>query len=489
MLHQSQPLITLPNQPKIQLPQSFLQLPPQLQVDTLCKVKLAPFIVRTFKTVDPGAEYLHNWHVDLIAEYLEACSRREITRLIINIPPRSMKSMCVSVAWPAWLLGKNPSERVLAFSYAGTLATKHSLDCRLVIKSPWYQRMFPDVVLTDDQDTKTKFMTTRRGQRLATSFGASAIGDGGNFIIVDDPLNPEQALSDNNREYANTWFDQNIPTRLDDKKSGVIVVVMQRLHANDVAGHLLKKGGWEHLYIPAVAPVRQVFDFGRCHIVREAGSLLHEKREDLQSIEKLKTALGSYAFSGQYQQEPTPLEGGMIKSTWFKRYDKPREKYLQVVQSWDTAIKGADYNDPSVCLTWGLHEQGYDLLQALVRRLEYPELKRLVISQHDAFGADSVLIEDKGSGQQLLQDFKREAKIPCIGIMPMADKITRLSAVSALIEAGKVFLPVNAPWLADYEAEMLQFPNAAHDDQVDATSQFLDWTKRRSLGGPRIRSL
>lgn len=455
--------------------------------DALLRYRLAAFTRKVFNTVDPGAAYKHNWHIDLIAEYLEACTRREITRLIINIPPRSLKSISVTVAWPAWLLGHTPAERVLAASYAESLSLKHSTDCRLIIQSDWYRRIFPQTILAGDQNEKRKFVTTARGQRFATSVGASAVGEGGNFLIIDDPLSPAQALSDKERVTANTWFDQTFYSRLDDKQNGVIVLVMQRLHADDLSGHLLAKGGWEHLCVPLVAETKTIIDFGRVKVTREPGELLHPNRMDAAAVEREKTELGSYAFAGQYQQRPAPAEGGIFKATWFKRYDKPREKYQRIVQSWDTAIKADQIHDPSVRTVWGVHEAGYDLLHVMVKRLEYPDLKRTLYSDAEAWKADAILVEDKGSGQQLIQDARRETTLPVIAILPMADKTTRASAVSATVEAGKVFLPTHATWLTDYESEMLTFPNATHDDQVDSTTQFLKWERDKRTAIPRIR--
>ncbi len=458
--------------------------------DALLRTRLAAFTRKTFATVDPGAAYKHNWHIDLIAEYLEACTRREITRLVINVPPRYLKSISVSVAWPAWLLGKNPSERILAASYAEILALKHSMDCRLVIQSDWYRRVFPGTVLTGDQNEKRKFVTTARGHRFATSVGASTIGEGGRFLIVDDPLNAAQAVSDVERERANTWFDQGFSTRLDDKENGVIVLVMQRLHADDLSGHLLAKGGWEHLCIPAVAEARTVIDFGRVKVVREPGDILHLARESAEAIQRQKTAMGSYAFAGQYQQKPAPAEGGIFKGHWFARYRERQEAYTMIAQSWDTAVKKGQHHDPSCCTTWGIRPDGYDLLHTLVARLEYPELKKLMLRHAADWEPGAVLIEDKASGQQLLQDLRRETALPLIAIQPLDDKITRAMAESALIESGKVALPIHAAWLPDYEMEMLTFPNAAHDDQVDSTTQFLKWARgREHAPGLRIRRL
>lgn len=468
------------------------QIPSEQEaLDALLRLKLSAFIQKTFYTVSPADEYLHNWHIDLIAEYLEACTRREIKRLIINMPPRYMKSIAVSVAWAAWLLGKNPSERIMAASYSEMLSLKHSMDTRLVVQSDWYRRIFPNTIITDDQNEKRKFVTTARGQRFATSVGGTATGDGGNFIIIDDPLNPAQALSDVQRKTANTWIDQTISSRLNDKKNGVIVVVMQRLHADDTTGHLLEKGGWEHLCIPAVAETKTIIDFGSVKLTRDAGGILHPEREGDTEIEALKLALGSYAFAGQYQQRPAPAEGGIFKLQWIKRYAERRDKYDMIVQSWDTAIKPDQINDPSCRTTWGVHSVGYDLLDVSVKRLVYPDLKLAVMTSAGEWYPDAILIEDKASGQQLIQDLQRETKLPVIGILPKGDKITRASAVSAMVEAGKVALPTKAHWLAGFESELLTFPNAPHDDQVDSTTQFLNWMREKDLftARPSIRRL
>jgi len=457
--------------------------------DALLRTRLAPFIQKTFHTVDPGTQYLHNWHVDLIAEYLEACTKRQIKRLIINIPPRSLKSVCVSVAWPAWLLGHNPSERIMAASYSRSLSMKHNMDCRLVVQSDWYARLFPKTRLAPDQNEKHKFDTTARGMRYATSVGGSATGEGGNFLIIDDPHNPAQALSPVEREHALNWFDQTFSSRLNDKENGVIVTVMQRLNAGDLTAHLLAKGGWEHCNLPAIAETKTIIDFGRIKKVRNEGDLLHEAREGKEAIARAKSELGSYAFAGQYQQRPAPLEGGLFKAQWFKRYDKQKESYQRIIHSWDTAVKDKQINDPSCCTIWGEDDTGFDLLHVIVKRLQYPDLKASVISTADAWAPQAILIEDKASGQQLLQDLRRDTKLPIIAIMPKQDKITRASGVSAMIEAGRVRLPKNASWLADFESEMLTFPNAAHDDQVDSMSQFLDWIRTSFAAKIRIRSL
>ena len=457
--------------------------------DAVLRQDFASFVGKVFETVDPGAEYLPNWHIEAIAEYLGACERGELTRLLINMPPRALKSVSVSVAWPAWLLGHGPERRIVAASYAQSLALKHSLDSRLVVQALWYQRLFPWTRLVAGQNEKHKFVTTQRGFRLATSVGASIIGEGGNFLIVDDPLNPRQAMSKVQREAANGWFDHGFVTRLDDKKRGVIVVVMQRLHVDDLSGHVLERGGWEHLCLPAVTEIPVVVDFGAFSHVREAGSVLHPEREGEAEIARMKRELGSQAFAAQYQQAPVLVEGGMMQSEWFRRYKALPEEVLRVVQSWDTGIKAQAVHDASVCTTWVECEDGYYLIDVAVMRLEYPALKKAVGRLAEQFVPHAILIEDKASGQSLLQDLRRDTALPVIAIQPRGDKVTRFAAVSAMVEAGRVWLPQRAAWLVDFETELYAFPHGAHDDQVDSFSQFLAWVRGKRKVEPGVRGL
>jgi len=457
--------------------------------DDLLKNDLSTFIGKTLSTVDPAAHYLPNWHIDLIAAHLEAVRRGEITRLIINMPPRSLKSVCVSVAWPAWLLGHDPRVRIIAASYAASLSVKHSIDCRTIITAPWYQKLFPNTVLSRDQNEKHKFMTTQRGFRFATSVGGSTTGEGGNFLIIDDPISPMQAMNANWRNHANQWFDHTFASRLDNKQTGAIVLVMQRLHQHDLTGHLLAKGGWRHLCLPAVAKKSETYDFYGVQKYRETGELLHPDRENMVLIERAKIELGSNVFAAQYQQQPLPEEGGMVRPWWFGRYKAAPLSSDRRVQSWDTAIKSGQQHDASVCLTFAESENRSYLIDARVFRLEYPDLKRMFFALAEQWQPQAVLVEDRASGQQLLQDVRRESLLPIIAISPKHDKVTRFAAVSAMIEAGKIVLPEQAPWLADFESELFNFPAATHDDQVDALTQYLDWLRLSVWERLRIRRL
>lgn len=472
--------------------QAISETPSRLY-DALLRRDLSAFTQKVFNTVSPNAVYKHNWHIDAISEYLTACSRGEITRLIINMPPRMMKSISVSVAWPAWLLGNNPAERIMCASYANTLSLALSQDCRLVCESEWYKNIFPEFELAADQNTKSKFQTTMRGARFATSTGSSSTGMGGNFLIVDDPVDPKRAASERLRNAANTWFRQTFSTRLDDKEKGVIVVVMQRLHQDDLSGNLLKDGGWEHLCLPWEATNKTVIFFptSKIKFLRKKGDILHEQRINSQQIEKEKKNLGTYGFSGQYQQSPTPQEGGIFKETWFsERYASLPKNPLRIVQSWDTAYKPGELNDPSVCTTWFLTEESAYLADVLVQRLIYPDLKSTAISHAAKWGCRELIIENKGSGQSLIQDLSKMPGFSVHSYTPIADKITRAAVISPIFENKKIVLPVKeSPWLLEYLEELLLFPMATHDDQVDSTSQFIDWWQKQSNHSYKVRSL
>lgn len=442
---------------------------------------MVSFIQKVFVTVSPGDEYQHNWHIEAIARSLQQCFEGRIKRLIITVPPRSLKSICTSVAFPAWALGHDPTSRFICASYSGELARKHALDCRAVMKAPWYKETFPGTHLDPNKDTEFEVMTTRRGSRLATSIGGTLTGRGGNFLIVDDPMNTTDASSKTKRETTKQWYDGTLYSRLDNKAEDVIIVVMQRLHVDDLVAHLLEKEAWEHLNIPAIAECDEVYEIGRGRKYRRrAGEALHPEREPLETLEIIKANLGSYHFAAQYQQDPVPAGGGMIEWQWFPRYHELPEQgpRSQIVQSWDTASKAGERNDYSVCTTWLVDKEDAYLIDVERARLEYPYLKKRVRHLADKHKADAVLIEDKGSGSSLIQDLKTEG-LRCIAIEPEGDKATRMSAVSARIEAGYVHLPERSSWMQDFETEVLQFPHGRFDDQVDSMSQFLNWHRNK----------
>jgi len=462
----------------------------QEEFDALLRTDLCTFIERSFYELNPEAEYLPNWHIEKIAEELEKCRRGETKRLIINVPPRSLKSHCVSVAFVAWLLAHNASEQIIATSYGQDLADKHALDCRTIMMSSWYQRAFA-TRLNSTRPAVNDFKTTKNGFRLSVSIGGAAIGRGAQFIIIDDPLKPDEALSDTQRKAVNDWFDHTLITRLNNKQSGCIIIIMQRLHEDDLVGHLLDRGvgNWKVLRFPAIAEADEVHEIsvlfgGVRKVVRRAGEALHPEREPLNVLQEIRLTQGEYNFAGQYQQAPAPYGGGMVKSEWFKTFnlEEPNLPFQTILQSWDTANKPGELSDFSVCTTWGIIGKHLYLLHVYRKRVDYPELKRAVREQADAFQAKVILIEDRASGTQLLQELVHDGVYGAQSYKPTMDKIMRLHSVSSTIENGFVHLPEQAEWLATYLHELVTFPKGKYDDQADSTSQALDWAKQRDFG-------
>src|SRR6202035_4174029 len=449
----------------------------------ILRLDLGYFAQHCFCELNPQAAFLPNWHIEVIAAKLAAVRAGRIRRLIINLPPRHLKSLLASIAFPAWCLGHDPSAQILCVSYAQDLADKLARDCRSIMMSPWYRQMFP-TRLAPHRQAVQEFITTRQGYRLATSTGGVLTGRGADIILIDDPLKPEEALSEAQRQTANDWYDHTLYSRLNDKRHGVIVIIMQRLHEDDLVGHVLGQEQWEILSFPAIAEkdeehrIETILEPRR--FIRPQGEALHPDREPLEVLDRIRRTIGEYNFAGQYQQSPAPLGGGLVKSDWFRRYRENElpERFDRIVQSWDTANKVTELSDFSVCTTWGISGKDLFLLGVFRRRLEYPALKRAVREQQNLFHATEVLIEDKASGTQLIQELIADG---CHGVtryQPDCDKIMRLNAQTAMIENGFVHIPETAPWLDEYLHELTVFPKGKHDDQVDSTAQFLDWFKK-----------
>ncbi len=451
-------------------------------LEVVLRHDLVSFIQRSFQTIVPAAEYQQNWHIDAIAWHLRQCVDGGIKRLIITVPPRNLKSICASVAFPAWVLGRDPTRRIICASYANELTAKHARDCRMVMESDWYRSVFPRTRFNPKKSAELEFETTRQGYRYGTSLGGALTGRGGNFVIIDDPIKPADAMSDVRRETVKQWFDGTLYSRLDSKKDDVIIIVMQRVHVDDLVGHVLDKdASWVHLDLPAIADAAQSIPIGPdAFHHRRFGEILHPEREPRDVLELIKAEMGTFAFSAQYLQRPVSVEGNLVKWTWFRPYAYPpaHDHDGRIVQSWDTASKAGELNDYSVCTTWLMKGDDYYLLDVLRERLEYPFLKKRVVGMAHRHAARSVLIEDKGSGTHLIQDLRFEKTgVRAIAIIPEADKVTRMSNQSPQIEAGQVILPEAAPWLDELKAEILAFPNGRFDDQVDSLSQFLGWAE------------
>jgi predicted phage terminase large subunit-like protein len=454
-------------------------------LNSVMRLDLMTFIHRCFVELNPGQDLSLAPHIQIMAAKLADCLMgRGSNRLIISLPPRSLKSITASVAAVAWLLGKDPTKQIICASYGQDLADKHARDSRRVMMSSFYKRLFPRTRLSSQKLSVNDFMTTEQGFRMATSVGGVVTGRGGDVLIIDDPLKPEDALSETRRISVNDWYDNTFLSRLNSKEDGIIIIVMQRLHQDDLVGHVLERGEkWEVLSFPAIAEADERYvvntALGPFVYERKAGEVLDPKRESLKKLLELKQLIGTYNFSSQYQQNPTPPGGSMVMIDWLKPYDPagPKPRFSVILQSWDTANKSGELNDYSVCTTWGMYDGHFYLLDVVRLRLNYPDLKRKVVEQIAKFNPSIVLIEDKASGTQLIQDLRAEGqfRVKPYPTPPQTDKVMRLHAQTAKFEGGLVHLPSSAPWLAEYVRELTTFPGGKFDDQVDSTTQALDY--------------
>jgi predicted phage terminase large subunit-like protein len=447
--------------------------PSMAHVNAACRKDLVSFGRKMFHVLNPSAIFHMNWDICAVAYVLEQIRLGEIKRLIINMPPRSLKSTMCSVAFPAFVLGHDPTKRLIVASYSADLAIKHSNDFRTVINSAEYHGIFPGMRISAMKNTQTEVVTTLNGFRLAISVDGTLTGRGGDIIIIDEPIAALAALSQKSRAHVVDWYFNTLLSRLDDQQNGAIVLVMQRLHEEDLAGVLLRGSDeWTVLSLPAIAEQDEEIPIGSGQVhVRRAGDVLHPERQSREVLESLRAEFGPEIYAAQYQQQPVAPGGAMIKRVWVRRYDQP-PKSGQIIQSWDVANKQGEENDYSVCTTWRIYDKRYYLIDLLRGRFDFPTLRTKVSQQAKLHKASQILIEDAGFGTALIQELKT-AHFSVVGVKPEYDKKIRMAIQSAKFENGQVFFPKEAPWLRDLEDELFAFPNGRHDDQADSTSQAL----------------
>lgn len=420
-----------------------------------------------------GYKWKDNWHHKLICDALMRVFRGECKRLIVNIPPRYSKTEIAVVNFIAWALGNHPDCEFIHSSYSARLAANNSVNARSIVGADWYQRIFPGTLIEQGANSREHWQTTAGGVVYTagaggtiTGFGAGKLRDGfGGAIIIDDPHKADEATSDTMRTNVIEWFQNTIESRLNSPQTPIIVI-MQRLHEEDLAGWLLAGGNgeeWEYLCIPAI---------------NDQDEALWSFKHDLDTLKRMEQS-SPYVFAGQYMQRPAPLAGGIFKKAWWQYYNPaalPRVK--RIIQSWDTAFKTKAENDFSVCETWAECDDGYYLLDLWKGKEEFPNIKRIALSLAAKYVPHAILIEDKASGQSLIQELRRETNLPVVPVQVDTDKVTRAYAVTPIIESKRVFLPEGAPWVPSFIDNHGAFPNAKHDDDVDSTTQALNYLAR-----------
>jgi predicted phage terminase large subunit-like protein len=437
----------------------------------LARRSLADFARMAWHVLEPATPLKWGWALDAICEHLEAVSRGDCKRLLMNVPPGSMKSLLTGVIWPAWEWGPldKPEMRFLGTAHKQDLAVRDNLKCRRLIQSQWYQERWP-VVLTSDQNAKTKFENDKTGFREAMAF-ESMTGSRGDRVILDDPHSVDDANSVTKLLGGVTTFREALPSRVNNDQSA-IVIVMQRLNEADVSAVAIELG-YDHLCIPMrYEPGRSKWVYGSGDPRKTEGELMFPERFPEEQVAELEKTMGSYAVAGQLQQRPAPRGGGIIKTAWFRYYrDLPAMEWRQIHA--DTAQKTGEENDYSVFQCWGRTVTGQAVLIDQIRgKWEAPELlvqARAFWLKHKAIpGAPlrAMKVEDKVSGTGLIQTLRREG-VAILPVQRAKDKVSRAYDAAAFIESGNVLLPEWSDWLSSFLAEAEAFPSGAHDDQLD----------------------
>lgn len=457
------------------------------------------FIEAAWPIVEPAYRYKHNYHIDAMCDALEAASRREILRLLLNIPPRHMKSLTTEVFWPAWWWTFEPEIRFLTASYGDQLAVRDARKQRMLIVHQWFRNLWGDVFsLLPDQNTKSRFENDKLGYRIATSVGGVGTGEGGDVIIIDDPHKTDEIESEVEREAVIDWHDGTISTRFNEPDRGVEVLIMQRLHQKDLAGHVLEQGGWEHICIPAEYDRKHPFmwpDDPRT----EQGELLWPDRFGRTALDALKKRLGSYRAAGQLQQLPVAREGELLKR-WYWQYFHPSfldeverlPRFTKILASWDTAFKDKTTSDYVVGTVWGVKGGDRYLLRRVREQLSFGATKRAMKEVRqwalDTFPGVGVttLIEKSANGVDIITELKREIT-GVVSHTAQTDKMLRAQEAEPTLEAGNCHVPgfmavdqsgpgPNTPaWVMEFIDELAQFNKGEYDDQVDSWSQAMNW--------------
>jgi len=457
----------------------------------LAKRKLSYFVKFAWRIIEPETPLIWNWHLDAVCDHVQAFLEKRLDKrnLIINVPPGSMKSTIISVMSPAWMWLHNPSWRGLFFSGNESIGLRDSMKCRDIIESEWYQQTFqPNWKFEKDQNAKGHYRNTASGFRKAQSAGSRVTGDRADDIFCDDPLDAAEAFSKPARDSIITWWTQAASNRLNDLRTGGRCIIMQRLHEEDLTGYVLKyePEDWERLIIrQEYEPNVDKTSLGWSDPRNVEGSLFFPERfpNDVIAIEKRR--LGSYGYAGQHQQRPSASEGGLFKRADWSYYKPLEPKELgitQIIQGWDTAFKTGEENDYSACITLGVSQNRYYILDLWVQKVEYPELKRTVVNQFEKWKPSLVLIEDKASGQSLIQELRRDTRIAIHPYKVDRDKIARANSVTPIHEAKLCYLPENTPWVSDFIESLSAFPTAPHDDDVDAFVMTLNYASRGGSG-------
>jgi predicted phage terminase large subunit-like protein len=455
----------------------------------------AAFVKKAWRILHPTRPLVWSWHYDLLCEYMTAVKLRKVKRLIVNVPPRTAKSTIATICFPCFVWASDPSQNFLSASYSLDLSTEHSVMRRSLLQSGWYRRMWGDKFsLSGDRNQVAQFMNDRRGQMIATSIGGTTQGRGCDIAIIDDPVSPDQALSDAERKTANNWIDNTLRSRLNDPSTGAIVLVMQRLHEVDPTGYLLDQepGVWTHLRIPLEAEETEIWKFPISNIViqRDVGGILMPGRFTETAVEELKRH--RLRWAGQYQQRPSPMGGNMIKRKEVRYYGGmdaatgqederlPAAFDIKLI-SVDCAFKDAATSDYVAIGVIGVKGRKRYVLNVVNAHLDAAATEAEIRRQRDVHRpVGAVLVEDKANGPAVVQRLRMNVH-GVIEINPEGGKTARMFAAAPEWQAGDWYVDRNAAWTEPFIEQITTFPNGRHDDMADMVTQASAWLLRRDI--------
>jgi len=467
------------------------------------------FVEQAFYELNCGERFYPNWHIDALCNALMQIYLGTLKRLVITIPPRYMKTHCVSIAFSAWLLGKQPHKKIIGASYNQQLSNNFLNQVKILLSSYWYLALFPQTKIskTNGAGLKNKIVTSKNGFRFATSIAGTLTGEGADLLIADDPHKPLDIANPKSRRRVHNWFEGTFLSRLNNKKTGAIILIMQRLHEDDLVGYLQSKSSyqnWKIINFELLSTAEQTIQIGNFIYTRKANEPLHAQREGLEEINKLKEIVGDAVFSSQYQQNPISEEGGIVKKCWIETYSEaldtsPERHYFISI---DAAIKASINNDFTAITIWycvpkqrsdmqaenAKHKNDKFLLEDKIlakhevflqevinQKLSYPEILKTVLDLIVKYKPQQIIIEDAASGSQLIQHLKNAISIPIAAKVPTRNKQTRLTLASVFFE--KRLVKINQKMMEYYTtlAQLTNFPAVKHDDICDSISMFISW--------------
>ena len=459
----------------------------------LCEMSFYDFFKKAWHIVEPSIPLSTNWHHKYLCDTLQKeCERiiegkNKTKDIIVNVPFRSTKSLLVTVMFPVWCWIKDPRLRFITASYSASLSIEHATRSRDIIFSEWFKERWGEVfVIKKDQNLKERYENTHLGVRRATSVGGTVTGQGGDFLIVDDPVSPQNAASNTERENANEWYRTTFYSRLNNPKTGVRIIIMQRIHENDLSGFLLDREtrlNYNHICIPAtedgnVKPKKLIQFYEDGYFWKE--------RFGKEVLDDYKTALGTYGYAGQLMQTPTPIDSGMVKSSWFK-ISKNKVENATINFVIDPAYTANQKNDPSALLAYTYKDNVWQIVDCINVHKEFPELVRYIpqwVQKNGYTPQSRIFVEPKASGKSIVQTLIRETGLNIKEDKPPTkDKVARVQDISATLESGRVSLLAGS-WNETFLDQLSKFPSAKHDDMVDCLVMAINreiWSNKGSV--------